>query len=58
MSKMQAKVCNSTKKRIDNDTGAVCFPCPGCGESEIVRSSEARANALKYTCACGFVGPN
>ncbi len=56
---MEAKVCNSTKKRIDNDVGAVIFLCPQCGEQEIVRSSFARANALKYKChGCQFEGPN
>ncbi len=55
---MEAKVCISTKKRIDNDPGAVVFPCPECGH-EITRSSYARANAIKYTCPeCGFTGPN
>ncbi|MDO8510786.1 MAG: zinc finger domain-containing protein [Nanoarchaeota archaeon] len=55
---MEAKVCISTKKRIDNDQGAVSFPCPKCGDYEIVRSSYARVNGLKYTCPCGFEGPN
>jgi len=55
---MQAKVCISTKKRIDNDEGAVTFLCPKCGDYEIVRSSFARVNGLKYTCPCGFEGPN
>ncbi len=56
---MEAKVCSATKKRIDNDPGAVSFPCPGCGKHTIVRGSNARANALKYECPeCGFVGPN
>ena len=55
---MTAKLCSATKKRIVNDQGAVIFPCPQCGENEIVRSTFARANALKYTCSCGFVGPN
>ena len=54
---MEAKLCSTTKRRIDNDPGAVIFPCPECGK-EIVRCSEARSNALKYTCSCGFVGPN
>ena len=55
---MEAKICSATKKRIDNDLGAVIFLCPQCGEHEIVRSTFARTNALAYTCPCGFVGPN
>ncbi|MBU0456708.1 MAG: zinc finger domain-containing protein [Nanoarchaeota archaeon] len=56
---MEAKVCISTKKRIDNDSGAVSFKCPNCGNYEIVRSSYARENAIKYTCpSCDFTGPN
>ena len=55
---MNAKRCVSTKVRIDNDPGAVVFPCPSCTENEIVRSSQSRRNAVKYTCACGFTGPN
>jgi Zn-ribbon RNA-binding protein len=56
---MEPKVCLATKKRIDNDAGAVIFPCPKCGEFEIVRSSFARKNAIAYTCPqCGFKGPN
>jgi predicted RNA-binding Zn-ribbon protein involved in translation (DUF1610 family) len=56
---MEGKLCTATKKRIDNDSGAVVFPCPKCGKQEIVRSSFARRNAIKYHCsACEFTGPN
>ena len=56
---MENKVCMATKKRVDNDPGAVTFNCPSCGKYEITRSSNARKNALQYTCPqCGFVGPN
>jgi predicted RNA-binding Zn-ribbon protein involved in translation (DUF1610 family) len=56
---MEAKVCISTKKRIDNDPGAAIFNCPKCSNYEIVRSSFARRNAIKYTCPqCEFTGPN
>lgn len=55
---MEAKKCISTKKRIDNDHGAVVFKCPKCMDYEIIRSTFARENALKYTCVCGFEGPN
>jgi predicted RNA-binding Zn-ribbon protein involved in translation (DUF1610 family) len=55
----EAKRCVSTKKRIDNDLGAVSFKCPSCGKFEFNRSTFARQNAIKYTCpSCGFVGPN
>ena len=56
---MEAKLCSSTKVRIDNDPGSVTFKCPQCGEYEIVRGTSARANAIKYKCpGCGFSGPN
>ena len=56
---MEAKICGATKRRIDNDQGAVVFLCPGCGKQEIARSAYARKNAIKYHCsACGFTGPN
>ena len=56
---MEAKLCQATKKRIENDPGAVVFKCPQCGKGEIVRSTFARVNAIKYLCHdCGFTGPN
>jgi len=56
---MEAKLCISTKKRIDNDPGAAVFSCPQCGKFEFVRSSFARKNAIKFTCPnCEFAGPN
>ena len=56
---MESKLCISTKKRIDNDPGAVIFMCPKCNDYEIVRSAYARKNAIKYTCPrCNFCGPN
>ena len=55
---MKAKLCQATKKRIENDPGSVVFKCHQCGEHEIIRSGYARRNAIEYTCACGFVGPN
>ncbi len=55
----QVKKCLSMNKRIDNDPGAATFKCPKCSDYEIVRSTFARENAIKYTCpSCGFVGPN
>ncbi|PIN73641.1 RNA-binding protein [Candidatus Woesearchaeota archaeon CG10_big_fil_rev_8_21_14_0_10_45_16] len=56
---MEAKLCSATKRRVDNDSGAVSFNCPQCGQHEVVRSSYARKNAIKYSCpGCGFSGPN
>jgi len=56
---MEVKKCISTNKRVDNDPGSISFKCPKCGDFEIVRSTYARQNAIKYTCpSCGFVGPN
>ncbi|MFT4326357.1 MAG: zinc finger domain-containing protein [Candidatus Woesearchaeota archaeon] len=49
--------CSATKKSITNDTGAVSFPCPMCGE-KIIRSRFARQTVAKYVCSCGFTGPN
>jgi len=56
---MSGKTCGATGKKVVNDLGAVVFKCPKCGEHEIVRSTNARRNALKYSCpGCGFTGPN
>ncbi len=55
---MEQKICSATKRRIENDRGAVEFPCPACGERKIIRSTFARVNAIKYICECGFMGPN
>ncbi|MEW5896375.1 MAG: zinc finger domain-containing protein [Nanoarchaeota archaeon] len=56
---MEARRCISTKKKIDNDPGAVTFKCPRCSDYEISRSTYARKNAIKYSCPrCGFTGPN
>ena len=53
------KKSTATKANLANDRGAVVFRCPKCGETEIVRTSNERANAVKYTCSkCGFTGPN
>ncbi len=55
---MEIQLCQAVKQDITNDTGAVRFPCPSCAKNEIIRSSFARKNAIQYTCACGFTGPN
>jgi len=56
---MEEKICSSCKKKVANDKGSVCFICPNCNKFEIVRCTNCRSNATKYTCSeCGFVGPN
>jgi Zn-ribbon RNA-binding protein len=56
---MTEKICLSTKRKVANDPGSVSFMCPNCLKYEIVRSSHARSNAIKYKCPnCGFEGPN
>jgi len=52
-------ICTTTKIDIANDSGNVKFPCPKCGEYEIVRSRKAREIVARYKCPnCGFEGPN
>lgn len=54
-----AELSTATQENITNDRGSVRFPCPNCGEAEIIRSSRERKNVVKYTCPkCGFTGPN
>lgn len=56
---MEEIQCISCKKRITNDAGAVNFPCPNCGEEEIIRCSGCRKLAVRYKCTkCEFEGPN
>ncbi|MFH1401313.1 MAG: zinc finger domain-containing protein [Nanoarchaeota archaeon] len=56
---MAERKCMALKTSITNDRGAVVFPCPGCGETDIIRSKRARQIVAKYTCSkCGFCGPN
>jgi hypothetical protein len=51
--------CTSCKKRITNETGRVIFPCPKCGEENIVRCAQCRKLAVEFKCKkCGFIGPN
>jgi len=51
--------CSSCKKRITNEQGGVAvFPCPKCIEHKIVRCKHCRETAAKYSCSCGFTGPN
>lgn len=52
------KYCNSCKKEITNETGAVEFPCPQCGKSIIIRCEHCREVVATYSCpSCGFEGP-
>lgn len=52
-------ICLSCNKRITNDAGSVNFKCPNCGKMDIIRCSDCRKIAVKYTCPeCGFSGPN
>lgn len=56
---MSKKVSSSSKQSITNSQGTAVFPCPSCGETEIVRTKHERAIVAKYTCdKCGFTGPN
>ncbi len=56
---MEAKKSTATGTSVVNDKGSVSFPCPACGEAEIVRTKSERQNVVKYTCPkCGFTGPN
>lgn len=51
--------CNSCKRLIVNDHGSVIFPCPKCGDYQIVRCRRCRQIVAKYTCpSCKFEGPN
>lgn len=53
------KVDESANVSIANDDGSVMFPCPKCGETQIVRSKHSRQIVTKYVCnECGFEGPN
>lgn len=55
----ETKKSTATGSYVTNDKGSVSFPCPQCGEVEIVRSRSERENVVKYTCPkCGFTGPN
>ncbi|HLP79772.1 MAG TPA: zinc finger domain-containing protein [Acidobacteriota bacterium] len=52
------QTCVSSRKEITNDSGSVQFTCPACQKATIVRSKNARQIAARYTCSCGFSGPN
>jgi predicted RNA-binding Zn-ribbon protein involved in translation (DUF1610 family) len=53
------QIDKSANVSVANDNGSVIFPCPKCGEEDIVRSMNSRQIVVKYTCSkCGFEGPN
>lgn len=44
--------------KVINEAGSTSFKCPACGDSEIVRTKQARELSKEYTCQkCKFVGP-
>ncbi len=52
------KKCISCGREISTIENSVVFPCPKCGEYEIVRCGKCRKIAAKYKCPkCGFEGP-
>ncbi|MBN2421366.1 RNA-binding protein [Candidatus Woesearchaeota archaeon] len=51
------QLCISCKKNITNMAGVVVFNCPSCKE-KIIRCGNCRAIGAKYSCKCGFTGPN
>jgi len=56
--KMTKQLCVSCKKEITNDPGSVIFICPACDKNKIIRCKSCREICAKYTCECGFTGPN
>lgn len=55
---MEGKICTSCKKNVANDSGSTVFKCPGCNDMELVRCKNCRSNGSRYSCPCGFSGPN
>ena len=56
---MARELSLTEKAGIVNTPGGVIFPCPQCGEYEIVRSKKERQTVVKYKCPKGgFEGPN
>ncbi len=59
LEKPRLLTCYSCKRSIVNGVGAVVFPCPKCGQYEILRCKRCRQIVAKYTCpGCHFEGPN
>ncbi len=50
--------CNSCNVEISARGKSTIFPCPECGEEEIVRCDVCRKRVISYKCSkCGFEGP-
>lgn len=50
--------CTTCKAAVPKGTGYSRFPCPSCGETEVVRCDRCKALVNRYKCAkCGFEGP-
>lgn len=50
--------CVSCGKRVETESYWVRFPCPECGQENIIRCERCRKLANKYKCTkCGFEGP-
>ncbi|HME87138.1 MAG TPA: RNA-binding protein [Candidatus Nanoarchaeia archaeon] len=54
---MEDQTCISCKRKTTNTAGTVVFNCPSC-KSKITRCGNCRSIAARYTCTCGFTGPN
>ncbi|MEM2890085.1 MAG: zinc finger domain-containing protein [Candidatus Hadarchaeum sp.] len=53
-----ANVCTSCNRDIAQGEIVVRFPCPSCGEVEILRCAKCRRLSNSYRCSkCGFTGP-
>ena len=50
--------CISCNVDIANMSGSVRFLCPQCEKVEIIRCWHCRKISARYTCGCGFSGPN
>ncbi|MBU1197529.1 RNA-binding protein [Candidatus Micrarchaeota archaeon] len=49
------KACTSCGRTTEDFTA---FPCPKCGQKELVRCKACRENVNAYSCTeCGFEGP-
>ena len=51
-------LCTSCKTKIANLPGSIMFKCPGCEKRDIIRCKHCRELSSRYTCQCGFTGPN
>ena len=54
----EALRCISCGKRVEAESQWVRFPCPQCGEAEILRCEKCKRQVNPYRCpACKFEGP-